>query len=83
MERLLRDFISCNIVYILRATFIAAVFPLRKFYTAQMCVSVRMRLRNHVDTQPVKLFKGGKGNEVYIRYYIWNASSTRERDFTA
>ena len=31
--------------------------PLRKFYTAQMFVLVRMQLRNHVYTQPVKRFK--------------------------
>ena len=36
---------------------LAAVFPLRKFYTKRMFVLVRMQLRNHVDTQPVERFK--------------------------
>jgi len=36
---------------------LAAVFPLRKFYTMRMLVLVRMRLRNRVDTQLVERFK--------------------------
>jgi len=35
-----------------------------------MFVLVRMQLRNHVDTQPVKRFKCYKGYAIYIRY--WN-----------
>jgi len=34
------------------------VFPLRKFYTEQMFALVLMKLRNHVDTQIAKRFKG-------------------------
>jgi len=30
------------------------VFSLRKFYTTQIFLLVRMQLRKHVDTQPVK-----------------------------
>ena len=42
-------------------------FPLRKFYTAQMFVLVRMRLRNHADAHTVKRFKRCKGCAVCIR----------------
>jgi len=34
-----------------------AVFPLRKFYTEQMFVLVRIQLRTQVGAQPVKRFK--------------------------
>jgi len=47
-----------NMVYgPLVTTRLWAVFPLRNFYTEQMFVSVRMQLRNHVNTQLVKRFK--------------------------
>jgi len=42
----------------LRATCgLPGVLPLRKFYTEQMFVLVRIQLRIHVDTQPMKRFK--------------------------
>ena len=33
------------------------MFPLRKFYTEQIFVLLRMQLRKHSDAQPVKRFK--------------------------
>jgi len=33
------------------------VFPLRKFYTKQIFLSVRTQLRKHADAQPVKHLK--------------------------
>jgi len=59
------------------------VFPLRKFYTEQMFVLVRMELRKHVNTQLVKRFKQWKVYAIYIRYGIWNVASARAWDFTA
>ena len=44
------------------------MFPLRKFYTEQTFVLVRMQLRNHVDTQTVKRFKCYKGNAIHTAY---------------
>jgi len=41
--------------------------PLRKIYTPQMFILVRMQLRNHVNTWAVKRFKRYKGYAVYIR----------------
>jgi len=37
--------------------FAEPVFPLRKFYTEQMFVSVRMQVQNHVQMQLVKRHK--------------------------
>jgi len=34
-----------------------AVFPLRKFYSEQMFVLMRVQLLNHADTQPVERLK--------------------------
>jgi len=41
---------------------------LRKMYTKQMFVLVRMQLRTHVDAQAVKGFKRYKGYAVCVRY---------------
>ena len=38
-----------------------AVFSIRKFYIAQICLLVNMQLHNHVNTHPVKRFKRLKG----------------------
>jgi len=35
-----------------------SVFPLRKYYTEQMFVSVSMQLCNYADTQPVSVLSG-------------------------
>ena len=44
-----------------------------------MFVLVRMQLRIHVDTQPVKRFKWYKGCLICIlQHYIWNVASARE-----
>jgi len=37
--------------------FAGPVFPLRKFYTAQTFVSVRMQVQKHVQRQLVKRYK--------------------------
>jgi len=48
----------------------ASVFPLRKLYTEQMFVLLHtklMRLRNLVDTQPVRRSKRLNGYAIYIQ----------------
>ena len=61
----------------------SAVLPLRKFYSAQMFLLLRMQLRSHVDAQPVKRFKLGKSCARYMRYKILNVATAREWDLTA
>ena len=48
-----------------------------------MFVSVRMQLRNHVDTQPLKCFQGLKGLCDIYTVLFWNVASAREWDFIA
>jgi len=43
------------------------MFPLRKFYTKQMFVLLRIELRNHVDTKSEAL-QTLQGYALYIRY---------------
>jgi len=53
----------CNVFYFVARVgrfaviMLLPVFPLRKLYTEQILVLVRMQLRNHVDTQPVMRFQ--------------------------
>jgi len=47
-----------------------AVFPIRKFYIAQIFLLVGMQWRNHVDTQLVKRFNCLRA--------IWNVVSAQE-----
>jgi len=56
------------------------VFTLRKFHTEQIIVLVRIQLRCHVDTQPLKRYRS---YALYERFQIWNVASAREWDSTA
>jgi len=51
-----------------------SVFPLRKCYTEQIPVFVRMHLRNHRHTTSEAL---------YTQYQIFNVANAREWEFTA
>jgi len=60
------------------------VFPQRKFHIEQMFALVRIHLRNHVDTQPVRRFKCCRGYAVStyaINFGMFQVS--RECEFIA
>jgi len=52
-----------------------SAFPLRKLYTEQIFVLVRVQLRNHACTQPVKRLKRCG---IYTQYRILFVASARE-----
>jgi len=56
------------------------MFPIRKFYFEQTLVSVRIRLRNHADTQPAKRCKRHKGFAIYLYESKFGMLKVREKD---